>query len=208
MKPAILFILLLSIICYTVLSSCRSHATPSSKPARKDTQVKKDPLISRDTSLMAMDTPAPARYVDTTPDPPGIKQISPADLAGSRIVPDTVINYEIDQEMVSLEGNDINVHYVNNIWKQADWMIFGESGQNIIRYQPVGDHLVKVEERLYHYYHQQMALADSGKFLDRHLIYLIDTSGRIHSVSKGKEEEIQDVFPLFKKYNPLVVKFQ
>ena len=210
MKPNILYILLLSSsCCLLILSSCGSHPKPSSGPAQKPGPATKDTIVIRD-SLVARDS-VRAPYKDTIPynDTTGIvQQISPADLVNSRIVPDTVISYEIDGESISLEGNEASVHYINNIWKEADWSIFGETGKNIIHYQPVGDSLVKVEEKLYRYRNMQFPKSNSDIRLDQHFIYMIDTNGKIVSVSKGKKEDINDVFNLFKKYIPLIIRLQ
>lgn len=210
MKPNILYILLLSSsCCLLILSSCGSHPKPSSGPAQKPGPATKDTIVIRD-SLVARDS-VRAPYKDTIPynDTTGIvQQISPADLVNSRIVPDTVISYEIDGESISLEGNEASVHYINNIWKEADWSIFGETGKNIIHYQPVGDSLVKVEEKLYRYRNMQFPKSNSDIRLDQHFTYMIDTNGKIVSVSKGKKEDINDVFNLFKKYIPLIIRLQ
>ena len=109
---------------------------------------------------------------------------------------DTVIIYSI--EGLSTEGSEAKVHYLKNSISDAEWRIFGETGQRIIQYKFFKNGLIHAFEKLYTYKSGLLDIKTNEDIvLKDSLRYQLDTNGNI--VSKYPSNGFVNVFPDFKK---------
>ena len=115
---------------------------------------------------------------------------------------DTLIHYSI--EGISAEGSEVMATYQQNTLRNAQWIIYGETGKTIIRYQWIKNGGITATEHYYRYKtnltnvqsDQYISLVDSVN-------YIMNRNGQITSIIVQKDFE--NLYPIFTKHVPLII---
>lgn len=114
---------------------------------------------------------------------------------------DTTINFSI--EGISAEGSEAVVHYIFDTISTAEWNIFGETGQWMIKYKFLKNGTVRAFEKNYTYKKSLTTVkSDKDMILKNSLQYVLDTNGVL--LTKVNPKDFVNVFSDFKNHVPMV----
>ena len=166
----------LIVISLALLISCNSH--------RGDTQQSRNP-----DNLIPV-----VQEILQNQQPRGIKRIRP--------FRDTTISFSIDG--LSAEGSEAVVHYIFDTISTAEWNIYGETGQWMIRYKFLKNGTIKAFEKNYSYKSTLTTVkSDKDKILKSSIQYVLDTNGVL--LTKVNRQDFVNVYSDFKENVPMIL---